>query len=367
MPDGSTRLFRVAGTPPDDPPPTGTPKARLYGIGGRSRARTTAELDLVKAGPGGFTVIDFQWRALQPNRGAFDAAKAASLLNDVRWAADQGLNVHLRQMCGIYAPDWALADAGSLTPWYSRDNASRTWLPLPRGPMRWTHPKAHAAYRDLQLRLVDLLGGEPNVAVTTAAEMTTEFAEPCIKQYAYPGNVATARAAGVTTALDVEAFERTFATHAAVWSPAGVATSCAYNTHQGLSLTGSGMDSSPARTLALMDKQHAILGKFTVWANNSLLDPDTEDPQVYTKMASSPPDVWKHFQTETTAKHRDAWRPGAKTSPARTFEKAITLGAHSVEFPSGGFDQMVVDGVTYWPAFTMAQAASFNTRFRAVV
>ena len=112
-------------------------------------------------------------------------------------------------MCGIYAPDWALADAGSLTPWYSQDNESRTWLPLPRGPMRWTHPKAHAAYRDLQLRLVDLLGGEPNVAVVTAAEMTTEHAEPCIKQYAYPGNVATARAAGVTTALDVEAFERT--------------------------------------------------------------------------------------------------------------------------------------------------------------
>lgn len=363
-----TGTYKVdAATPPPPPPPSGSPRVRLHGIGGRSRARTEAEMPLVTAGPGGFTVLEVDWKAIQPQSGALNTAKVNALKADLDWADDNDLNVFLRTFAGIYSPDWVKALSGSITPWYSNDNADREWRELPGGVPIWTHPKFAQAYRDWQQRMADAIGDHPRLAVVSMALCMTQYAEPCIKQYAYAPNANAAARAGLSTDADIEAFKTGFDIHAAVWSPKGVATACSYNTHQGLSAAGT-LSSSMPRTLDLMDEQLARLGKFTVWENNSLLDPDTEYVEMYEKMEAGragPKKVCLHFQTETAAKHVKHWTASAKTSPARTFEKAIRLGAASVEFPTGGMGRMEKGGTVYWEAISISDAADFNRRLKA--
>ena len=368
---GVTRMLHGAATPAPgpDPEPFTVPRVRLRGLAGRSRARTAAELPLVTAGVGGSTVLEIKWATSQPAVGALAAAPLATLVDDLAWAADNGLRVMLRTYAGIYAPGFVRTAAGNIAPWYSKDNPpTYDWEAIPGGLANWTKPAFATAYRDWNLRLRDAIGDHAALAAVTMSLPMTEYAEPCLKQYSYAANRASAKAAGITTDADLDAFERGFEIHKEVWSAAGVATACAYNTHQGLNAAGE-MEASMSRTLALMDRQLAILGKFCVWENNSLMDPDDDYAPMYAKMAEGHADPAKkvtlHFQTRTTDKHKIAWKPTAKTSPARTFARAVALGANSVEFPTGGMDAVSKDGATIWDAFTLAQAAKVNSDLAA--
>ena len=369
--DGGTQLFRGTAEPP--PPATGAPRIRLTGLVGRTRAQTTTEQAWITAGAtGGFSVVEVNWSGVQPTRGALSSARVTSLHADFDWAESLGLPVHLRVMCGGDAPTWAKALGGGPLPWEQNDaTTGGAWEPLPGGIGNWTAPAYWDAYEDLQVRLAAEFGDEAMLAAVTMSLPMTNYAEPCIKEYTSPANRAAAKAAGTTTAKDLASFSRGWAIHKAVWSPHDVATSTAFNTHQGLT-AGGALEASMARTTALMDEMRTTIGdQLTIWENNSLMALDTSMATMYDKMkaAHAADGITLHFQTRTVAKHRKAWEGGKKTSPLKTFELAIARGAQSCEVPAGGFNTgLATDGTTImWPEISLVQAADLNARLAANV
>ena len=367
--DGSTVLFR--GTAPDPPPATGAPRIRLTGLGGRTKAQTDAEKAWITAGPaGGFTVLEVNWSGLQPAAGALAAGKVAALHADFDWAESLGLPVFLRVMCGSDAPGWAKTASGGAMTYYTNDaTTGGAWVEIPGGVPRWWAPAYADAYEDFMARMAVEFGDEPQLAAVSMSLPMTEYAEPCIHQFNHGPNRDAARAAGFTTAKDLAAFTRGWAVHAANWSPHAVATACAFNTHQGLTAAGA-METSMARTTALMDEQRAKIGdRLTIWENNSLMAGETEMATMYAKMqaAHTADGITVHIQTRTVAKHKRGKANGIDTSPYKTALRAIGIGAQSVEMPAGGFNKGLDGGTTLWPEISLAQAADLNARLAANV
>ena len=108
--------FRGMGTPPgiDGGAPAGPWRVRPAGMAGRSRSATQAIIDHIKAGPGGWTILQVTWADLQPTPGALDTAKADALAADFAWAASNGLPVGLRFLSGFWAPDHVKTAAGTI-------------------------------------------------------------------------------------------------------------------------------------------------------------------------------------------------------------------------------------------------------------
>ena len=366
--DGGTQLFR--GTAPDPPDPTGAPRIRLTGLGGRTKGQTDSEKAWITAGPsGGFTVLEVKWSVLQPAAGALSATKVAALHADFDWAESLGLPVFLRVFCGSDAPDWAKTRSGGAMTYYTNDaTTGGAWVEIPGGVPRWWAPAYADAYEDLMARMAAEFGDEPNLAAVSMSLPMTEYAEPCIHQFEHDPNRAVAKAAGLTTAKELTAFTRGWAIHATNWSPHDVATACSFNTHQGLSSSG-GKDYSMARTTALMDEMRAKIGdKLTIWENNSLMAGETEMTTMYEKMkaAHTASGITIHIQTRTLNKHiKGKTIKGLDTSPYKSVLRSIGYGAQSVEMPSGGFKKGVSGSTTLWPEITLAQAADLNARLVA--
>lgn len=399
-----------AGTAPVTPDPvTAVPRRLVTGLVSRSKERTqnsAAVQSILTAGVKGGQVLEIQWRTMQPEDGPLNEPAVVALKADLDWAHSLGLGVLIRVFAGFYAPDWARAAAGGPSsgggmPWYTNDGAlavgapaptDSTWKLMPRPMPIWWDPGYAASYAEF----IAALAAEPRImehpalcGMTMSGPMT-QYAEPMVKQFARPENRQNAVDAGYTPTLDQLAFASGFEAHAINLNPLRIATYCAYNDYQLITLPsggGTGIQTSSAITIALMEKQVSVLGRMAVIENNSLQVPTTKYPDMYARqrqMRAGAPPVPLHYQTETLPKHEALWdtQPlsDKRTSPSLTVQQAIAWGAMAVELPSGSELASVVKssdhnpalatapvGMQRWAAISPTDAASMNFSLRANV
>ena len=370
--------FRGMGTPPgiDGGAPAGPWRVRPAGMAGRSRSATQAIIDHIKAGPGGWTILQVTWADLQPTPGALDTAKADALAADFAWAASNGLPVGLRFLSGFWAPDHVKTAAGTMSTWYGLEGgdpaypapSNSKWLKFP-GPMPkwWTNPYA-LAYRDVMERLAAYpgIGDAPNLSFVTDTLGCTYYGE-INHQFFLQENRIAAKAAGFTTAKDLAAMTAGIQIHKAVWSPLGVGTSLALLPHQSITTaTPPAIDVSEARAIAIGQELIDTLGPLALLAQNSVMYGDGQYPEIMAWIdAKAHGGQPANGQTQTTAKHLDAWTAADKVTPLRSFQRCVDMGMASVEVPAGGLSRQVKGGVEAWPAQTLEQSADVNARLRA--
>lgn len=316
---------------------TGT-KADIRGVMDRDKApdvgyRNFNDAPLVNA-----YVIKTHWNILQPNNTSELITNVPNPENNnqtldesIAEATALGMPIRLRIYAGINTPNWVLAQVGSLT-WYDPDVPLDTYTI----PKFWT-----TAHRDLwnnfMTKLSERLDSNGTVSQVTMSRCSTVFAEPLIRQAADQRNLDNAVAAGYTQAADLQCQKDSMDIMQTTWRNTRV--SFAFNPFQAIDETSCNPTckiitpvNRLARTKELIDYCRAQLLNRCVLGNNSLRDNATstnpqnsEYDEMYAHIQSKGSPIY--FQTATPAKIGD-W--------AATLQKAIELGANSVELPSGG-------------------------------
>lgn len=319
------------------------PNGRVYGLMSRRPPSTAEQNAGIMSKIKGF-VHEMTWNSAQPTEGVnnvISAAALTSLQESVDLANAVGLPaLRLRIFCGKDSPTWAKnAGDGPITGWVNTDVQGGTYT-IPR----WWDPVYLAAYDNFIDVLATALGDFPLVKDITISGGTTIFAEPCIKQFSNSTNRATALAAGYTQTSEFNSQKSCIDSHQAWMTPAGIASSFAYNPYQ-LIGSGGGIQISTPKTLELMDYQQSTMGRFCIWQNNSINgylhtdgtyhsqrgESDAHYQEIYDHMLAGYPTVAVTFQTETLTKMIDD-----NCTPEETAQWVIqTEKGYAVEMPAG--------------------------------
>lgn len=370
--------------PPPPPPPTGTPRLRLAGMMGRDIAQTKSQLAHIAAGPGGSTVIDVTMaRLMDAPYGPLNGPDVAAVDEGLAWAAASRMPVMIRVHYGYRCSAAWKAAVGAVSPWYTNERGDETkppapstvgkgklWYELPGGMIRfWDAAKLGPLYEDANTKMAARWGSHDWLAAVAIGLGESQYTEICIRQNGVLENRQILGANGYTTANDLAAFAESLAIHKRVWSPLGIMSSASLNTHQGiLGPPDYKADNSAARTLAMIVSQVGALGGLALLENNSLMQDDLDYPTMYADMdvrahAGQP----SHYQTRTYDKHVAAWATmGIAPTPVGTVQRAIALGASSVELPVRGTGAGTsASGAPLWVAMTTTQAAELNEQLHA--
>ena len=262
---------------------------------------------------GGF-VVNVYWKDIQTAPGAPIAVnnpidQAITQLHQLDPTGRMGLKVRL--FAGIYAPDWAKSLAGppidiSDPTTGASGTVGRFWM-----------EDFGAAYSDLEAKLAALYDSAPEIREVTISRCTTVYAEPFIRDAKNTASVLALLAAGFTVAADKQCHQEEIAAHR-VW--VHTRSDLSFNPYQ--VIDGSGR-TDETFTDQMMDFCRSTLGARCVLANNSLRTP-LQFPLMYAHMHTLGPPI--AFQTAVLNKIGDL---GA------TLETAISMGAGSVELPTG--------------------------------
>lgn len=253
------------------PPPITTPfRGYCHGIGPRSVDRIKSTSNAKST----FLVEDLTWAEMQPDNaaGASQPISASAIakidafcefLDNPLYNYETG---RLRILTGRDSPQWAKdLGAGPLT-WESTDGNGTIQIPMWFSISDFIDP----AYDQLVSKLAVVLSTRSTrVKEVCVAGSTTEYSEPCIKQFTILANRNAAIAAGYTEALDFAALKRCMDIHHKYMTPIGISSSVAYNSWMYIG-PGGGSNVSMAKSFELMEYQRSLLGKYCVWQNNSL-------------------------------------------------------------------------------------------------
>lgn len=325
-----TPVATVTPSPEASPSPQAILKPPLAGLLDRDGPAPAPYLPAM----GGF-VVNVHWKDLQPTAGAPIATnnaidQAIATLHKIDPSGRMGLKVRL--FAGIYAPDWAKSLGGR--PILVGDPVTGA-----SGTVgRFWNADFGAAYNDLQIKLAAKYDSAPEIREITISRCTTVYAEPFIRDTANPAAVVALLAAGFTVAADQQCHREQILAHQ-VWTR--TRSDLSFNPYQ---LVGTFGRSDEAFTEEMMDFCRSTLGARCVLANNSLRTP-LQFPDMYAHMQSLGPPI--AFQTAVRAKLGDL---GA------TIQAAISLGAGSVELPTG-FESMTPASMTKYDSGLAANAA----------
>jgi hypothetical protein len=303
---------QVTSSPTPSEQPTPSPASLKHALGGlldREGPPPAAYLSVM----GGF-VVNVHWQDIQAARGAPIASnnaidQAISTLRQVDPSGRMGLKV--RVFAGIYAPDWAKSLGGA--PLVISDPVTGASGTIGR----FWNDDFGAAYADLQTKLAALYDSAPEIREITISRCTTIYAEPFIRDARNPEAVSALLGAGFTVDADHRCHREEIQAHQ-VWTQ--TRSDLSFNPYQ---VIGGGARTDEAFTEEMMSFCRSTLGARCVLANNSLRTP-LQYPAMYAAIQAHGPPI--AFQTAVLAK------VGTLTA---TIEAAISLGAGSVELPSG--------------------------------
>lgn len=325
-------------------------------------------------------VIDFEWRELHTGPGQINETFKATLLSQLDWCRANGgtsgksIKVRLRPRMGMYAPDWVKTNAGTLT-WYTDKGTDGTgaaapsnsaWKQISGGVPRWWVKAYLDAAEDFTSLIKTHFGNHPALCEVVMGWPTTQFAEPCLKQFGLQENLYAALDGGWTEALDTAAFVAGWNSHKTHFSPIGIATYTAYNPIGTVDMTARTFTfGNAAKTIELMNTQVSILGNMALVANNSLTAPlstqNSHYQEMYNRMVALRQSGTKiAFQTETLGRHLNAY---PTETVKKTIEQALAWGAQGVEIPIGCQN---LSTATYEENYiTSAYAKTVNPQFAA--
>jgi len=257
------------------------------------------------------------------------------------------LKVRLRPRMGMYAPDWVRLAAGNLK-WYTDKGfdgvgdpapSNSNWKEIPDGVPIWWNAKYLEAAADFNKLIADHFGSHVSLCEVVMGWPSTQFAEPCLKQFGLQENLEAAVNAGWTEALDTACFEAGWQSHKTVFSPLGISCYTAYNPIG--TVTPGAIPSfafgNATKTISLMNTQVSILGDKAVVGNNSLTAPFSVHNTHYQEMYNRMIELRNQgtniaFQTETLNRHISDY----PTETVRgTIELGEAWGATSIEIPIG--------------------------------
>ncbi len=315
---------------------------RCTGLGARSFATAQrAQRNIIS-----FVVIDFEWHQLHAGPGKVDTAFRDELRRQLDWCASQlgvtgkPLQVRLRPRMGMYAPQWVKNSTGVMR-WYTDKGTDGTgasapsdpaWREIEGGVPVWWNAAYASAATDLYAIIAREFGSHRALAEVAMGWPSTQFVEPCNKQFGLVENVRAAAAKGYTDALDDAMFLKGWQAHKALLSPYGIGCYTAFNP-PGSVVSGTFRFGNVERCVRLMRTEVATLGPTAVVANNSWAPLSTQSGEYRTmygehqRLRSSGTRIG--FQTETFEKL------SRNTTVRAAIEEAVTFRASGVELPRG--------------------------------
>ncbi|GAB2571935.1 hypothetical protein Aab01nite_03870 [Paractinoplanes abujensis] len=304
-------------------------------------------------------VLRLDWKDVQPTPDVAFSAAALDLVKAAEAAADYPF-LKVRLVAGKESPDWALRlGDGPLEQWVDPEDGKKYTVP------QWWKGEFLTAYEGLLTGVAGVLRDRPRWAEVTVSATCTLFAEPCVKQLGVKDNRDKAIAAGYTDAKDQAALMWAMAAHDRHFTPLGITSSVAYNPWQTLDDAGA-VKVCPDTTVALMEHQRTTMGRYGVWANNSLSARWVGGEPVQNRPDYQP--MYDHMSTAAAAGHpvqfQTATLPkiqeGFEGVPGSVFATASWAARHhgvSVELPRlWEQDADVID---------QDRADALNTRFAA--
>ncbi len=265
-------------------------------------------------------VVNARWSDLQPAAGAPIADgnaidQAIAQVRQINAAAHTDLGLKVRIFAGTAAPEWAKELGGSpITVTDPQGGHSGTIG-------RFWSQAFGQAYDLLQSELAAKYDPVSEVREVTIARCTTLFAEPFIRDVADASTVQALLGAGYSVQADSTCQQQEVTAHL-VWRHTH--SDLSFNPYQVVNADGStGVDEG--FTESMMEYCRNVLGKACILENNSLRDKvGAAYAAMYAKMQSLGPPL--AIQTATSARVGDLMA---------TLSRAISLGATSVELPSG--------------------------------
>jgi hypothetical protein len=265
-------------------------------------------------------VVGVHWSDLQPTSGAAIAPdnpidRAIAEVAAVNAADHTHLGLKIRVLAGVSAPEWAKSLGGSPVSISNPQNGATGTI-----GRFWTDAFG-AAYERLEILLAAKYDEVPAVREVTISRCTTFYDEPFIRDASDPLTVNALIGAGYTVEAD-ENCQRQEIAAAAVWRHTH--SDLAFNPYQAIDSGGTTRVDEPF-TESMMVYCRRVLGTACVLENNSLRTPPLPAYQaMYAEMLALGGPM--AFQTAA------AQRVGDLQS---TLNYALTLGADSVELPSG--------------------------------
>jgi hypothetical protein len=261
-------------------------------------------------------VVNANWADLQPD--ASGPIAADNVIDQAIAQARQGgpngpFALKVRIFGGIHAPNWAKQLGGP--PVAVRDPLSGQGGTVGRF---WTDAYQRA-YAQFQQELAARYDGVPEVREVTAAQCTTVYSEPFIRDVQDASSVHDFLAAGFSVGAD-EACQRSQIDAHDAWRH--TRTSVAFNPYQHINPDGSS-SVDEAFTETMMRYCRSRLGPRCVLENNSVRWPQ-RSTAMYDYMRSLGPPI--AFQTAVIRRVGDL---------AKTLQFCITLRAEAVELPDG--------------------------------
>jgi hypothetical protein len=294
-----------------------TVKPVIQGLLDRQGAPPKAMLPVIHA-----YVVKVNWAVLQPTQGGPIAANnaidvAIARVNKPDYAK-LGMALKIRVVAGVGAPAWAKSLGGDPLPYYGSPAYGGGSGTIGRF---WT-PEFGAAYTDLETKLAAKYDSVPAIREVTVPRCTTMYDEPFVRDLGDPRNVATLLAAGYTVAADKQCILDSIATQD-VWKH----TTTDVDFSPFPLITNPNGRRDMAFTLSAMDQCRAILGLRCGLQNDSLSSAKIIDPsflQLYAYMTT----LGAPIELQTVAM-------ADLGVPADVLAAAGTIGANSVELPSG--------------------------------
>ena len=308
----------TSASPASTLPPSPSPrdlKPVLGGLLDRSGAPPTAY-----AGALSGYVVGVHWRDLQPVSGAAIAPDnpidlAIAQVAAVNAADHTHLGLKIRVLAGVWAPEWAKSLGGSPVPVTNPQNGATGTI-----GRFWTDPFGEA-YDHLETLLAAKYDEVAAVREVTISRCTTFYDEPFIRDASDPSTVGALISAGYTLEAD-ETCQRQEIVAAAVWRHTH--SDLAFNPYQVIESSGITHVDEPF-TESMMVYCRQVLGTACVLENNSLRTPPLPAyAAMYAEMLSLGAPM--AFQTAAAARVGDL---------QSTLNYALSLGADSVELPSG--------------------------------
>ncbi|MGD0448139.1 MAG: hypothetical protein ABSB36_05920 [Candidatus Dormibacteria bacterium] len=290
-------------------------------------------------------VVDADWSELQPTPDgplasdnvidqAIVAADSLAAENIDAGTSDGSVDLKIRLMAGVYAPDWAKQlDGGPVTLVNPQDGDTGTIGRF------WTSAFGQA-YDNLWSRLAAAYDGVPVVHEITVARCMTFTDEPFLRDASDPSNAQALLAAGFSLAADQQCEEQEIAL-GTTWrhTPVGVA----FNPYQAIQTDGS-TSTDESFTESMMQYCRSQLGSQCVLENNSIRTPPLAGAYSAMYLSMELLGAPMTFQTATEDKIGNL---------QTTLSWAAGLGADAVELPQQYVDQA--------PASLQAAASQLQT------
>ena len=295
-------------------------KSPISGLADRHHAPSTAYSGAVRS-----FVVDTTWASLQPVKGG-PIVHPNDIDNAITLAKANGETLKLRVRAGIDAPTWAKTLDGPALPFYYTDATPGLSGTLAGTVGRFWLPDFNAAYASLQQKLAADYDAVPQIRETDITECATIYSETFLRDAMYKGNVTTLLKAGYTLAQDATCHAQQVQAHR-VWVQ--TPSDLSFNPYNSITSDGK-VRADLAYTESQMVYCRQVLGARCVLSNHSLATGRSQGGNygaMYAYMHSLGGSI--DFQTATVAKMGDY---------TAVLAYAASLGAHSVELPTGYTD-----------------------------